>query len=328
MLQILLIGNSGQLGWELERVLAPLGKVLAVDYPDVDLADEKSVRRTVRESGRPHVIVNAAAYTAVDRAESEKEQAIAVNEGGPGVLAEEANEIGAAFIHYSTDYVFDGAKGGPYVETDAPKPLGVYGESKLAGERAVERVGGAYLILRTAWVYSLRGDSFVTKVLRWSREQPRLKIVDDQVSNPTWARALAEATARMLSKTGEGTIKGGNGGTAPTSKGPASTSQNRDTAHISDVYRWIAERAGIYHLAGDGWASRLEWAGEILRLDPGAAGHLTRELLPAKTADFPTPAKRPLFSALDCGKFESTFGFRLPPWKDALRRALEASLHG
>jgi dTDP-4-dehydrorhamnose reductase len=313
MPKILLIGNTGQLGWELERALAPLGEVHAVDFPEIDLARGESVRRTIGNCGRLHMIVNAAAYTAVDRAESEPDKAMAVNADGPGVLAEEAYKLGALFIHYSTDYVFDGAKGKPYVETDAPNPLGIYGASKLAGERAVEQVGGAYLILRTAWVYSLRGDSFVTKVLRWAKEQRQLKIVEDQVSNPTWAKVLAEATARILSKAEESPAKGG----------LALRIKKGDTADLSDVNQWIAERAGIYHLAGDGWASRLEWASEILRLDPRAAGHLTRELLPAKTADFSTPAKRPLFSALDCGRFESTFGFRLPPWKDSLRRALD-----
>jgi len=212
--------------------------------------------------------------------------------------------MGAAFFHYSTDYVFDGRKGEsawanascegvPFVETDAPNPLGVYGRSKLVGEQAVERVGGAYLILRTAWVYSLRRDSFVTKVLHWARERQKMSIVCDQVSNPTWARALAEATTRILSSC------------------------------VGDIVSRTKERSGLYHLAGDGYASRFEWAKEILQLDPRREEHWAEELIPAKTVDFPTPAKRPLFSALECQKFEDTFGFRLPPWKDALRQALE-----
>lgn len=316
MLHILLIGNTGQLGWELERVLAPLGTVTALDYPTIDLADEEGLRRTVRQAarreeqkgqkGRFDVIINAAAYTAVDRAESEPALAMAVNGHAPGFLAEEAYEMGAAFMHYSTDYVFDGRKATSagtntssasisYVETDAPNPLGVYGKSKLDGELAVKKVGGAYLILRTAWVYSLRRDSFVTKVLHWAREQRTMRIVSDQVSNPTWARALAEATAKIFSAGGD------------------------------DITGWTKERAGLYHLAGDGYASRFEWAREILRLDPRPEEHKVKELVPAKTVDFPTPSQRPLFSALECQKFEDAFGFRLPAWKDALLQTLQGN---
>jgi dTDP-4-dehydrorhamnose reductase len=294
MLRILLIGNTGKLGWELERSLASLGEVIGLNFPAVDMGDEVGLRRTVRELGRFQVIVNAAAYTAVDRAESEKARVMAINGSGPGILAEEARHMEAAFIHYSTDYVFDGTKGSPYVETDRPNPLGVYGASKLAGEKGVEGIGGSYLILRTAWVYSLRRDSFVTKVLHWAREQHQMRIVSDQVSNPTWSCSLAEATARLL------------------------------TAGGDDIDEWMRGRAGMYHLAGDGYCSRFEWAQEILRLDTGEMMDLAEKLLPAITADFPTPATRPLFSALDCQKFEDTFGFRLSPWKDALHRALRS----
>jgi dTDP-4-dehydrorhamnose reductase len=292
MLRILLIGNTGQLGWELERSLASLGEVIGLTFPAVDLGDQVGLRRTVRERGRFQLIVNAAAYTAVDRAESEEARAMTINGSGPGILAEEARYMGAAFIHYSTDYVFDGTKGSPYVETDRPNPLGVYGESKLAGELAVEGIGGPHLILRTAWVYSLRRDSFVTKVLHWAREQSQMRIVSDQVSNPTWSWSLAEATARLL------------------------------TAGGDDIVDWVRGRTGTYHLAGDGYCSRFEWCKEILRLDRGDVAYPEEKLLPAITAEFPTSAKRPLFSALDCQKFEDTFGFRLPPWKEALRRAM------
>ena len=291
-MRILLLGKNGQLGWELQRTLATLGEVIAVDYPEIDLAQEGAAQKTVRQA-RPQLIVNASAYTAVDQAESEEELAYAVNARAPGVLAEQAVDLGAALIHYSTDYVFDGSKGSPYIESDTPNPLNVYGRSKLAGEQAIEHIGGAHLILRTSWVYSLRRDSFVTKVLQWSRKQPSLRIVDDQVSNPTWARMLAETTAQLIAKAG------------------------------GDPSGWLGERRGLYHLAGNGFASRLEWAQAILSHDPHKEEQVTREILPAHTADFPTLAQRPLFSALNCDKFAHTFGLCLPGWEHALRMAME-----
>ena len=291
-MRILLLGKNGQLGWELQRTLATLGEVIAVDYPEIDLAQEGAAQKAVRQT-RPRLIVNASAYTAVDQAESEEGLAYAVNARAPGVLAEQAVDLGAALIHYSTDYVFDGSKGSPYIESDTPNPLNVYGRSKLAGEQAIEHIGGAHLILRTSWVYSLRRDSFVTKVLQWSRKQPSLRIVDDQVSNPTWARMLAETTAQLIAKAG------------------------------GDPSGWLGERRGLYHLAGNGYASRLEWAQAILSHDPHKEEQVTREILPAHTAVFPTLAQRPLFSALNCDKFAHTFGLCLPGWEDALRMAME-----
>ena len=292
MKRILLLGKIGQLGWELQRTLSPLGEVTALDYPEIDLVKSESLRPIVR-SIRPDVIVNATAYTAVDRAEIEPEIAMAINGRAPGLMAEEARELGAALIHYSTDYVFSGDKGSPYVESDETGPLGMYGQSKLAGERAIQEVGGAYLILRTSWVYSLRRDSFVTKVLEWSRKQPSLRIVSDQVSNPTWCRMLAEVNAQLLAKGG------------------------------SDLHGWARERSGVYHLAGDGSASRFEWARAILELDSHRDEQVTRELLPAATSEFPTPAQRPLNSALNCDRFAETFRLRLPAWEAALRLAME-----
>ena len=291
-MRILLLGKIGQLGWELQRTLAPLGEVVALDFPEIDLTQPGNLRQIVRDA-HPQVIVNATAYTAVDRAETEIETAMAINGHAPGLLAEEATALGAVLIHYSTDYVFDGAKGSPYLESDAPNPLGVYGRSKLAGEQAVEQAGGKSLILRTSWVYSLRRDSFVLKVRQWARQQPSLRVVSDQVSNPTWARMLAEITAQMLAK-------GGENGTG-----------------------WLSERSGLYHLAGSGYASRMEWAQAILRYDPQPEEIVTRELVPALTADFPTPAQRPLYSALDCEKFYTAFGLRLPAWQDTLKLAME-----
>jgi dTDP-4-dehydrorhamnose reductase len=292
-MKILLLGNTGQLGWELERSLATLGELYATDYPKLNLADLAGISRLLQDI-RPQLIINATAYTAVDQAENERDLAMAINAQGPALLSEEAHALGAALIHYSTDYVFDGKKGMPYVETDQPFPLGVYGESKLAGERAVQHVGGAYLIFRTSWVYSLRRDSFVTKVLKWSRQQPILKLVSDQVSNPTWSRMLAEVTGQLIAKAGK------------------------------DSIGWISERRGLYHLAGWGYASRLEWGKEILALDRKKEEQVAEQVIPTLTDEFPTPAKRPLFSALNCGLFEDTFDLRLPSWQQALGMAMDA----
>jgi dTDP-4-dehydrorhamnose reductase len=285
---ILLLGKNGQLGWELQRTLAPLGPVTALDYPEIDFADSVGLVRAV-DAARPQVIINSAAYTDVDKAESERDKAFAINATAPRVLAERARDLDALLIHYSTDYVFDGSLGRPHTEQDATRPLNVYGMSKLAGEEAVRGAGGAYLILRTAWLYSLRGNSFVNKVMQWARKHETLRIVDDQVSNPTWARQLAEISAQVLVR-----VNGDLGG-----------------------------RAGLYHLAGDGFASRFEWAKAILVLDPKPDEHKTQDVKPAKTPEIPTPAERPLYSALNCDKFAETFGLRLPPWKAALRMAME-----
>jgi len=295
-MHILLLGKNGQLGWELRRTLAPLGEVIALDYPEIDLArtgpDRDRAIQVLRDS-HPQIILNATAYTAVDQAEKEPNTAMAVNAQAPGLLAEISAESHAALIHYSTDYVFDGRKGSAYIESDVPKPLNVYGKSKLVGERAIEASSGAYLILRTSWVYSLRGDSFVNKVLRWGREQKTLRVVEDQISGPTWARMLAEATAQLLARAGK------------------------------DAVSWLNERRGTYHLAGSGHASRLEWAKAVLRLDPRQNEQIVEQILAAATTDFPTPAQRPLFSALNCDRFIDTFGLSLPDWETALQLALQ-----
>jgi dTDP-4-dehydrorhamnose reductase len=217
MTRILLIGKNGQLGWELHRALSILGELTAVDYPEINLEQPESTVRLIREL-KPQVIVNAAAYTAVDNAESEQERVRKVNALAPGLLAEEAQRLKAVFIHYSTDYVFDGKRGSPYVEEDEPNPLNYYGTSKLEGERQVQQAGGDWLIFRTSWVYSLRQGGFVNKVLQWARQKEALRLVTDQVGNPTWCRALAEMTAMLL-------------------------------ARGSD---YLCERKGLYHLAGSG----------------------------------------------------------------------------
>lgn len=290
---ILFGGKLGQLGWELRRTLAPLGEVMAVDRDDLDLRDASALEAFLREQA-PQLIVNASAYTAVDRAETEQDLAFAINEQAPRVMAESARALGAGLIHYSTDYVFDGTLGRPYVEDDTPNPLSVYGRSKLAGEQAIQAAGCAHLIFRTAWVYSTRGDSFITKTLQWARQKTELRVVDDQVSNPTWARMLAEATSMLLSH------------------------------GVGDVPAYVGEKSGLYHLAGWGFASRYEWAQHILANDPKRTEQLVQTLRPARTDEFPAPAERPLFSALDCSHFERTFGLRLPPWQEALQRCMEA----
>ncbi len=294
-MRVLLLGKLGQLGWELHRSLSPLGELIAVDYPEIDLSQPDQILQLVRRV-QPALIVNATAYTAVDRAESEPQVAMDINARAPRILAEEARTLGATLIHFSTDYVFDGTANRPYLETDPPSPLSVYGRSKLEGERAIQAAGGAYLILRTSWVYSLRRDSFVTKVLSWAHQQETIKVVSDQVGNPTWARQLAEITAQLLAKS---------------TGNPAG---------------WLAERGGLYHLAGGGYASRLEWAEAVLRLDPRREEQVAWQVLPALTADFPTPARRPLFSALNCDHFSSVFSLRLPTWQDALALALDADV--
>jgi dTDP-4-dehydrorhamnose reductase len=291
MMKILLLGNTGQLGWELGHTLRSLGEVIALDFPAIDMADPASIHRMVHEN-HPQVIVNATAYTTVDKAEDEPKAAHAINGKGPGVLAEEARNLNAALIHFSTDYVFNGTKGSPYLETDTPNPLNEYGMSKWAGEQAIQAVGGVYLILRTAWVYSLRRDSFVRKVLKWARQQETLRIVDDQVSNPTWAHSLAEITAMLLARAGD------------------------------KPFARLEECKGLYHLAGSGYASRYEWAEKILELDPHKNEQVIKGMLPAKSTDFPTPARRPLFSALDTGLFAETFNLQLVNWQDALKLAL------
>jgi len=292
--KILLFARGGQLGWELQRALAPLGEVVALDYPQVDFSKPEELRLVVREA-RPDLIINPAAYTAVDRAETESELAYRVNAQAPAVLAEEALRLRVPLVHFSTDYVFDGTKGSPYLETDETAPLNVYGRSKLAGDRAVISVGGAHIILRTSWVYSMRQGGFVTKVLQWARQQEVLRVVDDQISGPTSARMLAELSALLLAGVG------------------------------TDPFGWLAERAGVYHCAGEGACSRYAWAQEILKLDPRPEEQIVRELLPASSDEFPTPAARPLVSVLDCAKLERVFGLRLPPWQVGLKLAMEAT---
>jgi len=277
----LVTGANGQLGFELARLLPSLGDVVAADRSRLDLADADAVVAAVRGS-RPDVIVNAGAYTAVDLAEKEPDRAAAVNARAPGILAEEAKRIGAVLIHYSTDYVFDGARTSPYPESAATAPLNVYGATKLDGERAIGAVGGAALVFRTSWVYGLRGKNFLLTIRRLAAERDELRIVADQIGVPNWCRTLAEATVRIAGA------------------GPAP----------------LADRAGLYHLSATGAASWHDFARAIV----GAVA--TPRIVPIATAEYPLPARRPAYGVLDTARFESTFGFTLPDWRDVLARCL------
>ena len=290
-MRVLLFGKTGQLGWELERALLPLGPLTAYGPDEFDLTDLDTLRRVILEN-RPQVIVNASAYTAVDLAEKESDLARRINVLAPEGMAVVARELDAALVHYSTDYVFDGKKNAPYTEQDIPQPLNTYGQTKLEGEQAIAESGAAYFIFRTSWVYGNSPASFVNKVLEWGRQRETLKIVSDQMGSPTWARMLAQATVLALAQ----------GARSPVS--------------------FIRARQGIYHLGGRGVVSRLELAQAILRLDPRSQEQIVHRVDAACTADFPPPAVRPLYTALDCGKFASTFRFSLPPWEQALTLAL------
>lgn len=289
MSRVLLTGSDGQVGWELRRTLAPLGEVVALDRQGMDLANPDSIRRVVR-AYEPHLIVNAAAYTAVDKAEEEAALAMAVNATAPGVLAEEARRCGAALIHYSTDYVFDGSKPAPYLETDAPNPLNVYGRSKLAGERAIERSGVAYLILRTSWVYGSRGRNFLLTMMRLAKERDSLQVVSDQVGAPTWSRDIAEATAQILM-----------GASATT----AAEGWLKSAPH------------GIYHLTAGGETTWHGFAEAILH-----SMHSNTRLTAVTSADYRTAARRPLNSRLSNDKLLQHFDVRLPDWQSALTACL------
>jgi dTDP-4-dehydrorhamnose reductase len=287
--RILLIGKIGQVGWELRRTLAPMAQVACVDFPEIDLTSGDSIRRWVRET-QPNIIINAAAYTAVDKAESEEAKAMSINGVAPGILAEEAKKAGALLVHYSTDYIFDGTKTTPYEETDSPNPLGAYGRSKLAGDEAVCAIGCAHLVFRLCWVYGARGQNFMLTMMRLAREREKLRVVADQVGCPTWSRMIAETTTQAL----------------------------RQTVAARD---WGAF-TGTYHLASSGVTSWQGFAQAIINLMP-AEGKKCSVVEAISTPEYPTPAKRPPYSGLGCGKLERVFGLRLPHWEDSLRQVME-----
>lgn len=284
----LVIGRQGQVGWELRRTFAAFAEVVSVDFPEIDLTRPDSIRQWVRDT-RPRVILNAAAHTAVDKAESEPDLAMAINGTAPGVMAEEARRTGALLVHYSTDYVYDGAKGVPYEETDAPGPLGVYGRTKLAGDEAIRAAGGRHLIFRLCWVYGMRGQNFLLTMQRLGRERDLVRVVRDQVGCPTWSRLIAEATGLAVRQ--------------------ALASPEPETLD------------GVYHLAASSHTSWHGFAEAIIQALPAGERKCARvEAIPS--TDYPTPARRPAWSVLGVGKLERTFGLRLPGWDDMLRLAL------
>ena len=290
----LVTGAAGQLGYELVRELAPLGRVVAPERAALDLADADGLRRFVREC-RPSVILNAGAYTAVDRAESDREVCEAVNAEAPGVLGEEARALGAAVVHFSTDYVFDGRKRLPYVETDATGPLSVYGATKLRGEQALAASGAAHLVFRTSWVYALRGRNFLLTMLGLARARTELRVVNDQCGAPTWARMVAGGTCQALRA-------------------------------LLERERWragaVRDAQGVYHISAAGVTSWHGFAEALLAQDPRREEQRCERVVPITTSEYPTPASRPAYSALDCSKLRETFGVRLPDWREQLSLAL------
>ncbi|MFO1307821.1 MAG: dTDP-4-dehydrorhamnose reductase [Burkholderiales bacterium] len=281
MATILVTGAAGQLGHELVHALAPLGEVLGLDRTQLDLADASAIAATVRRA-KPALIVNAGAYTAVDLAEKEVELARAVNGLAPGVLADEAKRIGAVLVHYSTDYVFDGAASAPYDEDAPVRPLSSYGRSKLEGERAVAASGARALVFRTSWVYGRRGKNFLVTMQRLARERPEIRVVDDQTGVPNWCRDLARGTTRIAAR----------------------------------GLPWLAERSGLYHMSATGATTWYGFARAILADLPSV------RVVPITTADYPTPARRPAYGVLGTAKFERTFGFALPAWRESLAECL------
>jgi len=272
---ILLLGKNGQVGWELHRTLSPLGEVIATDRQTLDITDFHRVRETI-QTIRPRIIVNATAYTAVDRAEDEPDIAMLINGTAPGVLAEEAKKCGALLVHYSTDYVFDGTKKEPYTEEDTPNPLNVYGRTKLKGEEAIQSVDGNYLIFRTSWVYGERGHNFYLTIRRLAKEKEEISVVDDQIGAPTWCRTIAENTAFILAQ-----------------------GVNREEWY----HAYYEKRKGLYHMTAAGQTSWYEFAKRIVETVPSEERKLKR-ILPIRTKDYAYKAQRPLNSVMSLKKAE------------------------
>ena len=293
-MRILVTGTSGQLGWELMRSLQPLGQVIGTTTSQLDLADPDAIRSTLRDI-KPALVVNPAAYTAVDKAESEPERAMQINGVAPGILAEEAKRLNAPLVHYSTDYVFDGKKAGVYTEIDPPDPASVYGRTKLAGEAAIRAVGCDHLVFRTSWVYASRGKNFLKTILRLAQEREFLRIVSDQIGAPTSARLIADATAQICGQT------------------------NWEQRGVEDFH------SGIYNLTSTGETSWYGFACAIVDEAhvqlPGLPLKTTR-IDPISTSEYPLPAPRPTNSRLDTSALRKRFGLQLPSWQAGLSLCL------
>lgn len=285
-MKILLFGKNGQLGWELNRSLQPLGEVVVLDIEDVDFSQPESLRKIARDIS-PDIICNAVAYTAVDKAEEDEALAMKINGVAPGVLAEEALKLGALLVHYSTDYVFDGTKATPYVETDKPNPINAYGCTKYAGEIAVQSSGCDYLILRTSWVYASRGNNFMLTMLKLAQEREELSIVSDQIGAPTSARLIADTTILCLQQA----IK-----------------EKHENVFVSD----------LYHLTASGHTSWHGFTKEIVKVASNKFNLKIKNIKAIPTTDYPTPAQRPMNSQLVLTKLEKSFGIIMPGWRKAL----------
>jgi dTDP-4-dehydrorhamnose reductase len=301
--KILLTGKNGQLGDDLHQILPRLSDVVATDRQQLDLARPGEIRKLIRNV-HPALIVNAAAYTAVDQAENDEATARAINAEAPAIMAEEAKKIGAALIHYSTDYVFDGSRKFPYEENDLPNPINVYGKTKLAGEQAIRDSGVDHLIFRTAWVYSTRGKNFLLTIVRLATQREELRIVHDQIGAPTWTREIASATAKALEQ----------------------------MCNRTDGAAAWSERGGTYHMTAGGETNWHEFTeailGEAAQAPVSAAWSrdatngkelLTRRVIPIATAEYPTPARRPAYSVLSNAKLNRVFGIQLPDWRKQLK---------
>jgi dTDP-4-dehydrorhamnose reductase len=283
-MRILLTGRTGQVGYELERSLQGLGEIIALDRSQMDLSNLNQVRDVIRQV-KPTLIINPAAYTAVDLAESEPDLAMRINAEAPAIMAEEAGKLGAAMIHYSTDYVFDGTKRTPYVETDPTCPINVYGRTKLAGEQAIQAAGIKHLILRTSWVYGMRGKNFLLTVLRLAQQRDELRIVADQYGTPTWCRTIADTTARFVMQ-------------------------------MQGSHDWWHEKNGLYHLTAIGQTT---WMGLTEAILANASLPEKTIVKGITTQEYPLPAKRPAYSVMSCEKLMSATHFRLPAWEKALQ---------
>ncbi len=302
-----MIGRNGQVANELALTLPPLGEVLCAGRELADATQPAKVRALV-EDYRPRVIVNASAYTAVDKAESEPAAAQALNVDAVALLAELAHKARIPLVHYSTDYVFDGSATKPWTETDPTGPQGVYARTKLAGEEAIRASGCAHFIFRTAWVYGHFGANFYKTMNRLAREREELRVVGDQVGSPTWSYMIALATAQILAQ----------GVRAASAQGMSAVSAHGAAAGGGDLFEFVQERSGVYHLSAAGSCSWFDFTREILRTDPRASEHKCKTVTRITSADYPTPAKRPANSVLSNQKCLETFGLQLPDWQKQL----------
>lgn len=291
-MKILIIGGNGQVGWELQRSLMPLGTRIVLTRKNLNLGNPDAIRKTIQDI-KPNVIVNAAAYTAVDKAESEPELAMQINGIAPGVMAEEAKQLQALLIHYSTDYVFDGTKSSAYNENDVPNPLNSYGRSKLAGEQAIQAIDVDHIILRTSWIYSQLGSNFLLTMLRLMQEKETLRVIDDQVGSPTWARLIAEATAQIMNQ-------------------------------ASYEHKQGEFQSGLYHLSSTGQTSWHGFAVKIAELAQKLGQSLkVSDIIPITTKEYPTPAARPMNSRLSTIALTERFALKMPRWDEALSLCMD-----